>query len=295
MNHSNVFNNKENLKIQIFILITGICLFLLKIIAWYLTDSISILTDALESIINIASALIGLISLYISNLPKDSNHPNGHGKVEFLTSGFEGILIVLTGITIIYQSIIRIINCSEIGKLDYGIVLLLITAIINYFIGNLSIKYGNKNNSIILLSGGEHLKTDTYSSIGIIIGLILIYITNIIFLDSIIAFIYGFLIIYTGFKITKVAISGIMDESNNVIINKIKLILDNIIDKNNELIIRDIRVINYGNTLHIDMIIFYKNNMKLGGIINKIETFEKETKKKFKEDIDIFVKLKKYN
>lgn len=280
----------ENLVIQTIILFSGIILFLFKLFAWYFTNSLSILSDALESIINISSSIISLISIYISNIPKDNNHPNGHGKIEFITSGIEGTLILITGFIVIYYSIIKIFISNNIQKLDFGILLIFITSIVNYILGIISINYGKKNNSIVLISGGEHLKTDTYSSIGVIIGLILIYITNYNYLDLIISFCYGSLIIITGYKIIKLSISGIMDESNYDIINKIKKILNNNINYTNNINIKEIKTINYGNLLHIDIIIKINNKkVNIESIIQDIENIKNILQRNFNEEIDLYI------
>lgn len=190
--------NKNIITIQIFIFIFSCLLFIIKLIAWYITKSLSVLSDALESIVNIISSLIGIICLYISNFPKDIYYPYGYGKIEFLSSGIEGTLIIITGIFIILESFKRLLYNIEISNINYGIILIIFTSFINYIFGLISIKYGNKNNSIILISSGKHLVTDTYSSIGVTINLILINITKITYIDLIISLIYGSIIVYTG-------------------------------------------------------------------------------------------------
>ena len=190
--------NKNIITIQISIFIFSCLLFIIKLIAWYVTKSLSVLSDALESIINIISSLIGIICLYISNFKKDIYYPYGYGKIEFLSSGIEGTLIIITGVFIILESFKRLLYNIEISNINYGIILIIFTSFINYIFGLISIKYGNKNNSIILISSGKHLLTDTYSSIGVTINLILINITKITYIDLIISLIYGSIIVFAG-------------------------------------------------------------------------------------------------
>ncbi len=98
--------------------------------------------------------------------PKDQNHPYGHGKAEFLSAGVEGSLIIIAGIIIIYQSIYSFIYPHPIKKLDYGMILVALTAVINFGVGYISIKRGKKNNSLALVASGKHLQSDTYSTLG---------------------------------------------------------------------------------------------------------------------------------
>lgn len=161
---------KENLLIQKVVVAVAVVLFALKIFAFGITHSVAILTDALESIANVAAGLIGLYGLYISAQPRDRNHPYGHGKAEFLSAGVEGSLIIIAGTIIIYKAVYNFIYPEPIRKLDLGMLLVGITAVINYAMGAVSIYKGKKNNSLALLASGRHLQTDTYSTFGIIAG-----------------------------------------------------------------------------------------------------------------------------
>ena len=136
---------KQNLKVQKLIAAVSILLFLIKIIAWYITNSVAILTDALESIVNVVAGLIGVYSLYVSAKPRDIDHPYGHGKVEFISAAIEGTLISVAGFIIIYEAIQNFLHPHPIQKLDWGIILVAITAIINYVAGTLCTRTGKKN------------------------------------------------------------------------------------------------------------------------------------------------------
>ena len=105
-----------------------------KMFAWYLTGSVAILTDAFESIVNVVAGLIGVYSLYVSAKPRDQDHPYGHGKAEFISAAVEGALIAIAGFIIIYEAINNLIHPHTIKKLDYGIILVAITGLINYFV-----------------------------------------------------------------------------------------------------------------------------------------------------------------
>ena len=139
-----------NLKIQKRIAAVSILLLLVKTFAWYLTGSVAVLTDAFESIVNVVAGLIGVYSLYVSAKPMDLDHPYGHGKAEFISAAIEGSMISIAGVLIIYEAINNLIHPHEIKKLDYGIILVAITGLINYIAGAVCIKTGKKNNSLAL-------------------------------------------------------------------------------------------------------------------------------------------------
>ena len=162
------------IRIQRYIAILSLVLFAGKIIAWYLTHSVTILTDALESIVNVIAGFLGLFSISLAAMPRDTNHPYGHGKAEFLSSAVEGTLILLSGIIIIYDAILNLMHPHSLEKLDIGLVIIILCGGINYLAGRYAEIKGIKNNSMVLVSAGKHLKTDAYSTIAIIIGLIIL-------------------------------------------------------------------------------------------------------------------------
>ena len=186
--------SKQNLRIQKIITAIAILLFVVKIIAWYSTNSIAILTDALESIVNVIAALICLYSLYLSAKPKDYDHPYGHGKAEFISAAIEGTLIAVAGFIIIYEAITNLLHPHTLKQLDYGISLVAATAVINYVAGVICLRVGKKNNSLALVASGKHLQADTWSTVGIIAGLILLVATKINWIDSAVALIFSFVI-----------------------------------------------------------------------------------------------------
>lgn len=241
----------QNFKIQKYIAFLSLLLFGLKVTAWYLTHSVAILTDALESIVNVVAGFMGLYSLYVSGKPKDSDHPYGHGKVEFITAAVEGLMIALAGIFIIREAILNIYEPHTIHQLDKGIYLVALTALLNYVAGLICVKNGTKNNSMALISGGKHLISDTYTTLGIIIGLILLYITGISWIDSVVAIIFAAVILFTGYKIIRSSIAGMMDEADEDMIKEMVDLL-NKNRKENWIDLHNLRIIKYGALIHID-------------------------------------------
>lgn len=242
---------QQNLKIQKYIAVVSITLFLLKMLAWSLTQSIAILTDALESIVNVIAAFIGLYSLYISAKPKDADHPYGHGKVEFITAAIEGILIAVAGIFIIEEAIQNLYRPHGIHQLDYGIYLLAFTSLINFIAGSICVKTGKKNNSLPLIAGGKHLISDTYSTIGILIGLTFLFFFKISWIDSAVAILFALIILYTGFKIVRSSVAGIMDEADKaLLVDVVKMLNEN--RGENWIDLHNLRIIKYGSLIHLD-------------------------------------------
>jgi cation diffusion facilitator family transporter len=178
----NSTNPYLKLRIQKIIAISSFLIFAGKLTAYFLTNSVGILTDALESTVNVVTGFISLYSIYIAIQPKDENHPFGHGKAEFLSASVEGFLIIIAGLVIIFEAIKRLFIPSEVTQLDTGIIIVAFAGLLNYVIGWYSIKIGRKNNSIALISGGKHLQSDTYSSIGLVIWLVAIVFYQISFL-----------------------------------------------------------------------------------------------------------------
>lgn len=243
--------SKTNFAFQRNVAIVGILLFVGKLIAWHLTNSDAVFSDAMESIVNIIAAFMGLYSLYLAAKPKDLDHPYGHGKVEFVTSGIEGALIIFAGVVIIVQSVDSLLHGNVPKKLDWGILIVALTAAINYLMGHISIKKGIKQNSLVLQSSGKHLQSDTLTTLGVVISLVLIYFTKIYWIDAAVALIFGGYIMFIGYKIIRKALSGIMDEADLEMLSRLAKFLNE--NRKPEWIdIHNMRIQQHGSGLHID-------------------------------------------
>jgi cation diffusion facilitator family transporter len=279
---------KENIRLQKLITIAAIILFSAKLIAWYITGSLAVLTDALESIVNIASGFLGWYSLSVSAKPKDADHPYGHGKVEFISAAVEGTLITVAGLFIIYKSIFSFFHSHQINKLDFGIVILFITGFVNYAAGIACERTGKKNNSLPLIAEGKHLKTDTYTTIGIFAGLLLIYLTGKIWLDSAVATLFGVIIIFTGYKILRTSGAGIMDEADLKLLNSLVESL-NKNRRENWIDLHNLRFIKYGSTLHCDCHLTVPWYLNVNEAHEEIDALAKVIKNEFGNAVELFV------
>ena len=241
----------KSLQFQKLVTLLGVVLFGIKLIAWRITGSNAIFSDTMESTVNIVAAFMGWYSLYLCAKPRDTDHPYGHGKVEFVTSGIEGILIVLAGILILIEAISAIIFGINLDKLDWGIALFASTAVVNYIMGYISYQKGKKENSLVLMSAGKHLQSDTFATISIVFGLLLVHFTGWKWLDPLIAIFFGSYIIVVGYQIVRKALGGIMDEQDEALFAKIVQILQDY--RHTEWIdIHNMRIQQFGVHLHID-------------------------------------------
>ncbi|MDN5481406.1 MAG: cation diffusion facilitator family transporter, partial [Chryseobacterium sp.] len=203
------------------------------------------------SVVNVISAFMGLYSLHLAAKPKDEDHPYGHGKVEFVTSGIEGALIAIAGIMIIYEGVNSLVVGKTLAKIDLGIWIIAATAVVNYLLGYVSIKRGKAENSLVLISSGKHLQSDTVTTFGVVLSLIVVYFTKIYWLDSVVALIFGFYIIYVGYKIVRKSLSGIMDEQDPDLLNQIIKVLEE--NRRIEWIdVHNMKIQQFGANLHID-------------------------------------------
>ena len=232
-------------------LVTSLILMLLKFLAWGITHSNTILTDALESIVNVIAGAFVLFSYTYAQRPKDSDHPNGHGKIEFLSAGLEGGLIVVAGISIIGKAVYNYFYPVELEQLDLGIILIFVTGIVNYILSILLAKQGEKEKSFSIKANSDHLKSDAYSSFAMIVGLGMIYLWDWNWLDNLIAVVFGVIILFTGYGLIRKAIAGVMDETDPSLVKKIVAEIEER-RKDNWVDVHNFRLIKYGTDLHID-------------------------------------------
>lgn len=229
----------------------SVVLFLAKISAWYLTHSVSVLTDALESTVNIIAGFIGLYSIMLAARPSDDNHPYGHGKIEFVSAGIEGALITAAGLFIIYEAVMNLIHPEPLKSLDWGILIVGITGIVNFIIGKRAKVVAKKERSATLDAAGSHLITDAWSTAGIVVGMVIVFITKWLWLDSVIALVFAFIIIRAGYKVMRKSLAGIMDEADLGLLKEVVSFLQEN-RKDQWIDLHNLRVIQYGEVMHLD-------------------------------------------
>jgi len=285
-----VNNSKQNLKIQFFVTTLSIVLFLLKFVAYYLTHSLSVLSDALESIVNVLAGGIGLYSLYVASKPKDKDHPYGHGKAEFVSAAFEGSLIITAGLIILIETVSSYFSPHELHGLDNGVWILLSTAMLNLIAGIFAKKLGNKNNSLALISSGQHLIIDSFTTFGVIVGISIVLVTNYNGIDSFIALLMGIWIIYNGYKIIRESLAGIMDEADMELLSEVV----KEINANRDvhwIDLHNLRVIKYGPLMHIDCHLTMPWYLNVKEAHANMDQFTNLIKSKFGDSVEFFIHI----
>lgn len=281
-------SSNATIRVQQWVVATSIVLFVIKLLAYFLTNSVAILTDALESTVNVVTGFTGLYSLRLAAKPRDEDHPYGHGKVELVSASFEGVLILVAGLVILYESIINLLHPHALQKLDYGILLISATAIINYLMGRWCINVGRKHHSLALEASGRHLQTDTWSTVGIVAGLVLLYFSRIEWIDSGVAIIFSILIMVEGGKIIRQTIAGIMDEADRVLIDQLVEALDK--NKRNTWIdVHNLRIIKYGNILHVDCHLTVPWYFNVNEAHDQIDALHELIRENFPQNLEMFV------
>ncbi len=185
----------------------------LKTVAYLLTGSVGLLSDALESVVNLVAAVLALIAIAAAAKPADERHHFGHGKAEYLSAGAEGVMILVAAGLIVYAAIDRLLNPQPLEDLGIGLAVTLGATVINAVVGLVILRQGRRHRSMALVADGKHLLTDVYTSIGVIVGIALVAVTGWLPLDSIVALAVGVNILWTGFILVRNAGRGLLDHA----------------------------------------------------------------------------------
>jgi cation diffusion facilitator family transporter len=183
----------------------------LKLIAWNLTGSVGLFSDALESCVNLVAAIIALIMISIAEKPADEEHVFGHHKAEYFSSAIEGGLIILASFSIIWSAIPRIINPQPLENIGIGLLIAIGASLINLVVGLILLRQGRKNNSITLEADGKHLMTDVYTSAGVLIGIAMVKLTGWQVIDGIVAVGVALNILWAGYQLMRRSALGLLD------------------------------------------------------------------------------------
>ena len=185
----------------------------LKLLAWMLTGSVGLLSDALESLVNLGGGVMALLMLRVAALPPDTGHAYGHSKAEYFSSGFEGLLIFVAGGMIVAAALPRLIHPLPLEQTGIGLVILALAALVNLVVARLLLNAGGTHHSVTLEADGQHLMTDVWTSAGVIAGVGMVALTGWNILDPMIALAVALHILWTGWRLVNDAVSGLMDHS----------------------------------------------------------------------------------
>ena len=286
-----IFNNinaSPTIRVQQWVVFTSIILFVLKVLAYVLTDSVAILTDALESTVNVVTGFTGLYSLRLAAKPRDEDHPYGHGKIELISASFEGILILVAGLFIVYESLTNLIHAHPVSQLDTGILLVASTALINYLLGWWCIRTARKHHSVALEASGRHLQSDTWTTVGIIGGLLLLRFTGILWIDSAVAMIFAVVIIVQGGRIIRETIAGLTDEADAALLKRLIVAL-NLQKRENWVDLHNLRIIKYGSVLHLDCHLTVPWYFNVDQAHAEVDALDRLIAREFDQSLEMFV------
>ena len=192
---------------------TGITVFLLKIVAWWFTGSVGLLSDALESAVNIVAAIIALLALRTAMKPADELHHFGRGKAEYFSASVEGFMILLAALVIVVTAAERFIHPKEIEQLGWGLAISTAASVLNGVVAVMLIRAGKAHRSPVLDADGRHLMTDVWTSVGVLVGVALVQVTGYLRLDALVAMAVGLNIVLTGINLLRESTSKLMDKS----------------------------------------------------------------------------------
>jgi cation diffusion facilitator family transporter len=233
-------------------LVVSLLLLGLKFLTYRLTNSAAVLSDALESIVNVAGSAFALISIRTAAKPPDPDHPYGHGKIEYFSAGFEGALIIGAAAGIFYSGIHYLLDPRPLPHLEAGMLILAGATVINLLLGSYLVRVGKGTDSAALVADGKHILTDVYSSVAVIAGLVLVYLTGWLRIDGAVACLVGINIVITGVQLVRQSFKHLMDASDPELLERIASLLTR--EKRPDwLDIHKLRAWRAGTMVHIDL------------------------------------------
>jgi cation diffusion facilitator family transporter len=202
-------------------LVVGIAIFLAKTIAYLRTGSAAILSDALESIVNVVAAAFAVYAVRFAAMPADRDHPYGHGKMEYLSAAFEGGLVGFAALTIVYSAIRALIEPPQLRSLDQGMILAAIAALANLLLGLWLLRTGKESESPTLIADGHHVLSDVWTTAGAIVGVAIVRVTGLAFVDPVVAILLALLLLRTSFKLVLSSANGLMDREDPELLQRL--------------------------------------------------------------------------
>jgi len=281
---------KTNFAVMSLALLVGVGLMGLKFYGYWITGSSAILSDALESIINVVASGFGLVSVRLSAKPADESHPYGHGKIEFFSAGFEGALIILAAAGIFFQGIKQILNPHQLAHLDVGLSFLVAAALGNLVMGFVELRIAKRTKSLVLEADGKHLLTDVYTSGVVLVGLALVYFTGWFRFDGIVACIAGINIVFMGTKLVRKGFGELMHTSDPELLDEICNLLSRH-KKDIWIDIHRLRSWRSGKKIHVDFHLILPKDLPLEEGHREVKELENVFNAHFEGMSDILIHL----
>lgn len=239
-------------------LMVGVLMLVGKWYAFLITHSTAILSDAAESVVHIIAVAFAAFSLWLTFQPADESHPYGHDKISFFSAGAEGFLIIIAALFIIYESVYKLLYGITLERLDTGTIFIFGASAINLGLGAFLVWRGKKTNSLILIANGKHVLTDSWTSFGVVAGLLMVMWTGWLLFDPIVAMLVAFNILWEGGKLVRQSVGGLMDEADKITEEKIKNFLDEE-SKKRGIEYHQLRCRNSGNAVWVEFHLLFPN------------------------------------
>lgn len=270
--------------------LVGASLMAAKFYAYLLTHSSAILSDALESIINVVASAFALGSILLAAKPPDESHPYGHGKIEYFSAGFEGALIILAALGIFKTGLSHIFHPQQLPHLQNGLFILLGASLVNLLLGVGLVRVGKRTRSLALMADGKHVLTDVYTSAAVLLGLFLVHQTGWYWLDGTVACLVGLNILVSGGKLVRQSFAALMDASDPDLLKEISTLLakhrrDIWID------VHQLRAWRSGNLVHIDFHLILPRDLTLEDAHNEGKQVEKIIKDHFEGAASVLIHM----
>lgn len=256
-------------------LVVGVVLLVAKYAAYHLTGSTAILSDALESIVNVVAALFALGGLIFAGRPADRNHPYGHGKIEFFSAVFEGGMIAFAAVVIVYEAADSLLHGVEVRSLDLGLLITVGAGVANLALGSFLIRTGTRVQSMALVADGQHVISDFWTSLGVVVGLLLVRVTGISWLDPLVAVIVGVNLALTGVRLVREAAGGLLDEEDTGLLEHLIQAM-NATRVEGILRIHNLRAIRAGRFHHVDAHVVVPEFWTVQAAHDAADRFERE-------------------
>lgn len=271
-------------------LAVGFFMLIMKSYAYHITGSAAILSDAAESVVHILAVAFAVYSMWLSLKPADQDHIYGHDRITFFSAGFEGAMIILAALYIIYEAIYKWMHGLQLENIDEGMLFIALATLINGALGIFLLYQGKKFRSLVLEADGKHILTDCLTSLGVIIALILTRITHWMPFDPIIALLVALNILWTGTKLVRNSIGGLMDKTNPQTDKKIRAILQRQVDKY-QIEYHHLRHRNAGNRLIIEVHLLFPKHLSIAEAHEIATLIEKDVEQLIDQPTELITHL----
>lgn len=273
-------------KAAVISVLVSVFVFAIKVVAYYATHSTAVLSDALESTVNVVASVVALIVIRVVSQPADEDHPYGHGKLEYFSAAFEGGLIFFAALMILRESIDALLSGQAARQLEFGLIIMVAAALINFLLGYYLKKIGDREKSEALRASSAHVISDVWTTVGVLAGLGLVLLTGWQWLDPVIAIVVALNLAYEGYKIVRKAGGSLIDEVDTEVLQE----LASALEKNRRPGIIDVhklRIIRSGRFHHVDAHLVVPEYWDVSHTHAYCEEFEKSVVKDYPFDGEI--------